>query len=144
MYVCYVSMLCTCVCTYARVYVCTLYMYQMNWYNKVFGLWRILTTKLQDFRQTLQHVFSRIFRKFLSKYFVVYGTLIFVSLHSYNSLRNRGSVLVLVIRLIHFYWKLFSNLQILLDMIKKNTYTHSYTEIQIEPPKQKNPVYSSP
>jgi len=45
-------------------------------------------------------------------------TLIFVSLHSYNSLCNRGSALVLVIWLpvIQLYWKLYSDLQILLDM----------------------------
>jgi len=43
-------------------------------------------------------------------------TLIFVSLHSYNSVCNRGSVLVLVIRLIRLQWELYSNLQILLDL----------------------------
>ena len=58
----------------------------------------------------------------INKYYVFYLlgiTLIFVSLHSYNSLCNRGSALVLVIRLIQLYWKLYSDLQILLDMYYK-------------------------
>ncbi len=43
-------------------------------------------------------------------------TLILFSLHSYDSLCQRGSDFVLVIRLIQLYFNLSLNLQILLDM----------------------------
>ena len=43
-------------------------------------------------------------------------TLIFFSLHSYDSLCQRGSELVLVIRPSQLYWKLGLNLRILLGM----------------------------
>ena len=46
-------------------------------------------------------------------------TLIFFSLHSYDSLCQRGSEFVLVIRLIQLYWKLSLNLQILRDMLSR-------------------------
>ncbi len=49
-------------------------------------------------------------------YYLLGITLIFFSLHSYDSLCQRGSELMLVIRLIQLYWKLSLNLQILLDV----------------------------
>ena len=49
-----------------------------------------------------------------NNFFILLGiTLIFFSLHSYDSLCQRGSELVLVIRLSQLYWKLGLNLRIL-------------------------------
>jgi len=66
---------------------------------------------------TLYNILNTIFLYYKKILFILLGiTLIFFSLHSYDSLCNRGSELVLVIRLIQLYWKLSLNLQILLDM----------------------------
>jgi len=60
MYVCYVRRLCTCVCTFVRVYVCTLYFVRVPNETK--------TTKYWDFEEFLQQSY-RIFVKRYNTFF---------------------------------------------------------------------------
>jgi len=73
-------------------------------------------TKSYKISQTLVQCMLSYMSEFYFSCYLIGITLIFFSLHSYDSLCQRGSELMLVIRLNQLYWKLSLNLQILLDM----------------------------